>query len=85
MEQPAILAKVRDILKTEFPLLASMDLQPKTALLSAGLLDSFATITLLSALETSFGINLDINTLELSEFENMETITNLCARSISKM
>jgi len=71
--------KVIDILKAEFPLLASMDLEPDTALLSAGLLDSFALVLLLATLEDELSLEVDVETVPLEQFETPMTIALLCA------
>lgn len=68
------------ILKTEFPLLAALDLRAETPLLSAGLLDSFALITLISELEKAFEVDIDVENLELDSFETPASITQLCSR-----
>ena len=73
-------AVVIGILKTEFPLLAGLELGAETPLLSAGLLDSFALITLISELEKAFEIDIDVENLELESFETPASITLLCGR-----
>jgi len=76
---PADMAgKVIGILQAEFPLLASMELHPDTALLSAGLLDSFALVMLLATLEDTFGVEIDVETVPLEQFETPMTIAQLC-------
>jgi acyl carrier protein len=78
-----VAAKVIEILKAEFPLLASMELEADTALLSAGLLDSFALVMLLATLEEEFGLELDVESVPLEQFETPTTIARLCLGEIS--
>lgn len=65
-------------LKREFPLLASMELQADSALLSAGLLDSFALVMLVAILEEELKIEIDVEEVPLEQFESPSTIAQLC-------
>jgi D-alanine--poly(phosphoribitol) ligase subunit 2 len=78
VELRTIIPSVIDILKSEFPALRSMDLEPDTRLLSTGLLDSFALVTLLAALESAFTINVDVDSIQIEEFETPSTIAGIC-------
>ena len=69
------------VLRSEFPLLRKKDLRAETPLLSAGLLDSFAIVTLVAALDTTFGVDVDVEKVEIEEFETAATIAALCARA----
>jgi acyl carrier protein len=69
------------LLKDEFPLLRKKDLRPDTPLLSAGLLDSFAIVTLVAALDAAFAVDIDVEQTELEAFETASTIAALCARA----
>jgi acyl carrier protein len=79
----SILSRVPEILKAEFPALRAMDLAPDTPLLSAGLLDSFAVITLISALESAFNISVDVERMEIGQFESPSTIARLCCEAMA--
>ena len=78
MTLTAATTQVIEILQAEFPLLASMELAPDTALLSAGLLDSFALVLLVATLEETFGVEVDVETLPLEQFETPHSIAQLC-------
>lgn len=69
------------LLKDEFPLLRKRDLKPETPLLSAGLLDSFAIVTLVAALDAAFAVDIDVEQVEIEEFETASSIAALCARA----
>ena len=54
---PTVLTNIVAILQREFPTLRKTALVADTPLLSAGLLDSFAVVTLIASLEEAFGID----------------------------
>jgi acyl carrier protein len=78
MELSATVERVIAILHEEFPLLRRNPLRHDTALLSAGLLDSFAVITLVAALESAFGIDFDVENIPFEQFETPDSIARLC-------
>ena len=71
-------ARVIAILAQEFPQLRSLQLAADTPLLSAGLLDSFAIVTLVATLEGAFGIDFDVENIPFEQFETPESIASLC-------
>lgn len=81
MSSPLTVERVIAILKDEFPVLRKMPLAPDTPLLSAGLLDSFAIVTLLASLDSVLGIDIDVDTVEVEQFETAASITELCVRA----
>lgn len=82
MTQAAMLAKVITILRSEFPALRKMELGPDTALLSSGLLDSFAVVTLLAALDGALGTEIDVEQVELDQFETPARVAALCLAAL---
>ena len=68
------------LLQREFPALRRIELAPSTPLLSAGLLDSFAVVTLIASLEEAFHVEIDVDTTELESFESIDTIAALIAK-----
>ncbi len=72
-----VVQKIIVILRKEFPVLQDIDLKPGTALLSSGLLDSFAMVTLLASLEQDYAINVDADTLDVMLFETPESIASI--------
>ena len=78
MALPVDVEKVIGVLKQELPVLRKMTLGPDTPLLSTGLLDSFAIVTLLAALDTAFGIDVDVEKIEIEELETPGSIAALC-------
>jgi acyl carrier protein len=81
MSNPPTVERVIEILKGEFPLLRKMPLASDTPLLSAGLLDSFAIVTLLAALDGAFGIDVDVDQVEIEQFETPGSIAALCEKA----
>ena len=71
-------SRVLDVLQSEFPMLAERGLVADTALLSSGLLDSFALVTLIAALEEAFEIDVDVEDVEIEQFETAACIAELC-------
>ena len=84
MKPDEIVSKVIEILKREFPMLRSpaIALGPDTALLSTGLLDSFAVVTLLATLEETLAIDLDVETIPFERLETAATIGALCSEAL---
>jgi acyl carrier protein len=78
LDLPATTAKVIAILEAEFPPLRKIGLRPDTALLSAGRLDSFGIVTLVATLDAEFGIDVDVEQVEIESFETPASIAALC-------
>jgi len=78
MTLPSVLASVIRTLVTEFPTLRQLDLKEDTPLYSAGLLDSFATVTLLASLEKEFDVDLNVEKLSLEQLETPRSLAELC-------
>ena len=72
-----VIPSIIRILKEEFPIVLDLDLTPQTPLFSSGLLDSFATVTLLARLETEFNLSVDTNALDIMLFETPESISRI--------
>ena len=81
MELPQAIGTVRDILRSDYPLLAEVPLDASTPLLSAGRLDSFALVTLIATLEETFEIEIDVDEIDIDQFETIEQIARLCLSS----
>ena len=60
---------VRQVLRSEYPTLAGIPLEAHTHLLSTGRLDSFALVTLIASLEDALGIDIDVEELDIDQFE----------------
>ena len=75
---PTVLTHIVAILQREFPTLRKTALVADTPLLSAGLLDSFAVVTLIASLEEAFGIDIDVEATGLEQFESPGTMATLC-------
>jgi acyl carrier protein len=75
---PTVLTDIITILQREFPTLRKTALTADTPLLSAGLLDSFAVVTLIASLEEAFGIDIDVEATGLEQFESPGTMATLC-------
>jgi acyl carrier protein len=59
-----------------------IDLPPNgVGLISGGMIDSLTLVELLFQIEVEFGIKLDFQELEIDDFETLETIGQLIARS----
>lgn len=77
VNQVDVVQNIIKILKNDFPVLLDVDLTPQTALLSSGLLDSFAMVTLLASLEQEYSIIVDANTLDVMLFETPESMSRI--------
>lgn len=75
------LDRVQRLLNERFPMLRGLPLDADTALISSGLLDSFAVVTLVAALETAFSLDIQVDEVELEAFETPRAITELCLRT----
>ncbi|MCK6523458.1 phosphopantetheine-binding protein [Myxococcota bacterium] len=82
MDEALMLAKVLEVLRAEFPSLKRVALGPDTALVSSGLLDSFGVVTLLAALDGAFGVEIDVEQVELDQFDTPARIAALCRASL---
>ena len=81
MEREQAIGVVRDILRSDYPLLAEVPLDADSPLLSTGRLDSFALVTLIARLEEAFEIEIDVDELEIDHFETIDQIARLCLGS----
>ena len=77
------LSRVQAVLLEQFPMLRSLPLEADTALISTGLLDSFALVTLITALDRAFSIDIDVDQVELEAFETPGAIAELCQRTLN--
>lgn len=73
-----VISTINAVLKAEIPTLRELELSSQTPLISAGWLDSFAVVTLVVALEEAFSIDIDVESLELGQFETPATIASFC-------
>ena len=69
-----VTAEIIALLRREFPVLQKSALVADTPLLSAGLLDSFAVVTLIASLEDAFAIDVDVEAVALEQFESPQTL-----------
>ena len=69
---------ILEILNTLFP--KTKSIKNTDPLFSSGLLDSFAVVELICALEDKFNIAIDVNALEISQFDSVERIQNLVGK-----
>ncbi len=83
MQRVTILTTVNEVLRRELPSLGDTELVQDTPLLSTGLLDSFAMVTLLAALEQAFAISLDVERISLGQLETPSAIADLCRDALS--
>jgi acyl carrier protein len=70
------------VLQKELPTFRSRALTATSPLLSTGLLDSFAIVTLLAALDAAFGIDVPVESVELEQFETPATIAQMCVAAL---
>ena len=71
--------RVMALLRDEYPVLQGAGLAYDTALVSTGLMDSFAVVMLIASLEEIFDVELDVESLDLDHFETPRAIATLCA------
>ena len=83
--RPTDLATATDaviaLLHREFPMLRRQALSAQTPLLSAGLLDSFAVVTLIATIEETFGVQIDVDATGLELFETPLSMATLIMRT----
>jgi acyl carrier protein len=82
VEANEILKRVTGLLEAQFPVLKSLPLEPNTVLVSSGYLDSFAIVTLVSELESSFHFDINVDALDVSSFETPAAIASLCEATL---
>ena len=82
MDQASMLARVQTILREQFPALRRVQLGPDTALVSSGLLDSFALVSLLAALDEALGVEIDVEQVELEALETPARVAALCLAAL---
>jgi acyl carrier protein len=74
----AITQTVKDyVLSTFLPGEDPRELTPTTPLVSSGILDSLATLELVSFLEEKYGIELQAHDVDASRLETLDAITRL--------
>ena len=78
-----VMATIIEMLQRAFPALRKIALVADTPLLSAGLLDSFAVVTLIASLEDAFAIDIDVEATGLEQFESPQTMVTLCITSMA--
>ena len=62
-----VTALIRDTVGIDVP-------DPTRELLASGLIDSLSFVSLLAAMEQEFGISIDIDRIELADFQSVERI-----------
>jgi acyl carrier protein len=56
---------------------------PTTNLLATGIIDSLAFVSLLLAIENEFSVSIDVNRLDLEDFQSVERITRFIHLQLS--
>jgi acyl carrier protein len=56
---------------------------PTTNLLATGIIDSLAFVSLLLAIENEFAVSIDVNSLDLEDFQSVERITRFVRLQLS--
>jgi acyl carrier protein len=72
-----VTALIRDSVGIDVP-------DPTRELLASGLIDSSSFVSLLLALEQEFGISIDIDTIELADFQSVERIAEFIALEMTR-
>jgi methoxymalonate biosynthesis acyl carrier protein len=70
--------RVRAVFSRSSPVALPSD---DTNLIAEGIIDSLALVELLFRIESEFGIVLDLEQVEISDFETIESIARMVARS----
>ncbi len=71
----------KDLLKVLQDCCPEVDFENETALITGKVIDSVDLVTMISALEDSFGISIDMSELEPEQFDSLESIQQLVERS----
>jgi acyl carrier protein len=74
MIERQITARIQRIFEETFNLSAPA---PHTDIIEAGLLDSVALVTFLFEIELQFGMEIPLESLEIDDFRNIESIARL--------
>lgn len=82
MNRQEIEAKVTELIRTNIDGAESLALTEDTMLITGGYIDSFDIVSLISVLETEFGITLPFDDLEL---ENFDTVSSIADVIVSRM
>lgn len=81
MNKQEIKAKVTELIRTNIDGADSFSIEEDTMLITGGLIDSFDIISLISVMESEFGITLPFDELELENFDTVSSIAELiCSR-----
>jgi acyl carrier protein len=72
-----VTALIRDSVGVDVP-------DPTRELLASGLIDSLSFVSLLLAMEQEFGISIDVDSIELSDFRSVERIARFIALELTR-
>jgi acyl carrier protein len=72
---------IREFISSRFANAVRGELKPSAPLFSSGIIDSFGVLELIAFLEDTFRITIDPGRHELIEFDTIDSIANLVARS----
>jgi acyl carrier protein len=72
-----VTALIRDSVGMDVP-------DPTRELLASGFIDSLSFVSLLLAIEQEFGISIDIDSIELADFQSVEGIARFIMRETSR-
>lgn len=77
MEKQQVVSSLKAFVETDLLHGDAKDLDEKTPLLELRLLDSFSIVSLLSYIESNFGVSVPIESLEIDRLKDIDTIADL--------
>lgn len=78
---PGLVTRVTDLIRDS----VGMDVpDPTRELLSSGFIDSLSFVSLLVAMEEEFGISIDIDSIELEDFQSVERIAHFITLEMNR-
>lgn len=72
--------RVIEILKNNIEELNDLELTSSMQLISSGYIDSFDIINIIGLLEQEFHINIDLEDIDLEQFDTVESICEILAK-----
>lgn len=69
--------EIKKIISENVEELAGVDITDDLQLITSGYIDSFDIITIIGVMEESFGIEIDLDNVELEEFNTVDSICRI--------
>ncbi len=77
MEEPLVVGKIEEVLVRYFKENLSADVTPDTLLIEEQIIDSIGAMELVSFIQETYGIELDMEDLTIENFESIRHVSEL--------